>query len=377
MAAIGRGLSCVLSIALPLVGLTACGGGGGGDGGGGVGAPTIASADPGGSSGGGGSGGGGSGGGGSGGGGSGGGGSGGSGSGPTAGASSSSSSSGSQSNGNSSSTGASGGSGGSASSSSNSALFGATLAALRGKGLETSSPDPSNGAWRVDGGGNDASLTIASDGNSRGLTLPDGRTANLVGGATNSDGSRSFTGTTNGSQVTMVSWGGAKNLHYTDYGTWAVAPQGGGQANQYAVYAVGLPTAAGQMPTTGSASYSGGTAGYAFVSGAGYAFKGDASMNADFGHGTITGQMTNLQTTALAGGAGGSMNDIALAGSITGSAISGTATPGSPTGKSVNIGATSGTFGGSFNGPAAQEVSGTYKMSGGGDSVLGSFGAHQ
>ncbi|HSV29241.1 MAG TPA: transferrin-binding protein-like solute binding protein, partial [Candidatus Omnitrophota bacterium] len=245
-----------------------------------------------------------------------------------------------------------------------------TLTAARGRGLETGTLNP---ALAADAGGGDARVSL-TNGTATSLQLPNGQTAQLGPPTTNADSTRTSSGTTgDGSVVTVTSHRTRSNLSYSDYGTWAVAPTGGPAG--VAVYAVGSPTPLTAVPTTGSATYLGHAAGTASLGGSNYSFKGNTQLTANFAVGSINGQITGLQATGAGGAPAGSMNDIALAGSINGNGFAGTALPG-PAG-SLDIGHTSGSFGGGFAGPNAEEASGTFKMEGGGDAVIGSFGARR
>lgn len=256
------------------------------------------------------------------------------------------------------------------------AVPGTVMTAERGRGLETGTVDPADGLLILDDGGPHASLAVVSA-DARTLTLPDGRQVSLVAGSVNADNSRRFAGAlAGGGSVVLASYQSASNLSYSDYGSWAVSD--GASPVGLAVYAVGTATPVTQMPITGGASYQGGAAGGASIGGSGYTFTGHTALTADFGLGSISGRITGLQATTSGGHAAGRMNDIALSGAIAGNGFSGTADPGAADSTTaLDIGGTNGSFGGSFNGPAAQEVAGTFRLEGGGDTIAGSFGAHR
>ncbi len=256
-----------------------------------------------------------------------------------------------------------------------SALRGAgTLTALSGSGVETGTYTPGTGLT-TNSSSNNASLNVAADG-SRTLTLPSGGSAALTAtAAPNADGSQAYTGTVSGqsgSSVTLNSYSSASNLTYSDYGNWAVSTTSSPTVS-LGIYAVGLPTT--QMPTTGSASYTGGTTGVASLGGTAYNYTGNTSLTANFaqGGGTISGTLTNLQATPMGSGSTIGMNNIALGqGNIIGTNFVG------PASSSFNQGALNGNYGGSFYGPGAREAAGTYRLTGSnGDAVAGAFGAHQ
>lgn len=73
-------------------------------------------------------------------------------------------------------------------------------------------------------------------------------------------------------------------LTYTSMGSWSAADQGGGS------FAYGIPTATGQVPVAGAASYGGTIRGD--VSGSeDYGLWGTINLNFDFAAGTLTGEM--------------------------------------------------------------------------------------
>ena len=194
--------------------------------------------------------------------------------------------------------------------------------------------------------------------------------------------------TTTGTHPILIDkFGTSQGLQDTEYGMWlepgALTTTA---ATTAGVFAIGVPSTA--MPTSGSAVYTGGASGVAAntITGTTTAgvFSGTATMTANFsvGGGTITGAVTGIHfSTAGSGGAiAGTMNDINMSGgTIAGNTFSGpTIAAGGTAGTGLDItGANTGKFGGTFTGTGAQEVAGTFQLSGGGNSavVIGSFGA--
>ncbi|SEH34171.1 transferrin-binding protein-like solute binding protein [Magnetospirillum fulvum] len=151
----------------------------------------------------------------------------------------------------------------------------------------------------------------------------------------------------------------------------------------YTAIGTGIPTPSVQMPSSGSATYSGGTVGYVAIgtgtSAVAGSFAGSASLTANFSAGSISGTLSGL-TTSLSGV---TMGNISLSnGSISGTAFSGGTATGSITRSAVTTTST-GSFAGGFNGANAAEVAGTYAMNNSADSyhgsmpvsLVGSFGA--
>ncbi|WP_067733418.1 transferrin-binding protein-like solute binding protein, partial [Novosphingobium naphthalenivorans] len=179
-------------------------------------------------------------------------------------------------------------------------------------------------------------------------------------------------------------------LQYTSYGLWEIASDPDALSTYAGVFA-GAPQTAltSDMPTTGSATYSGNAVGYvvdpssASAYGTAGRFYGDATLTANFAGNSLSGSITNntvysvgdAQETLAIGG----MNDIALSATISGNTYSGTATAGSGTGNVFDIAGATGTLNGAFYGTAAAETGGTFSLEGGtnGVTVIGSFGAAQ
>ena len=186
-------------------------------------------------------------------------------------------------------------------------------------------------------------------------------------------------------------------LNYATFGAWDLSPNTAvGNATYVGVVAGGKPgvspTAAGSMPTTGTANYTGGAVGVAVQPGgytvpsgstatAGTAayLTGTLNLTATWSSNTLNGSITGINAYAT-GGSGaliGTVNDINLASTISGSSVSGTATAAGTAGTAFNIAGAAGPLQGAFYGPSANEVAGTFHVTGGTNNVtvIGSFGA--
>jgi len=224
--------------------------------------------------------------------------------------------------------------------------------------------------------------------------------------AVNSDGTLIGSPSATGS-IQVDKFGTSQALQDSEYGIWAENGTTAGlsttAATNAGVFAIGIPTTI--MPTTGTAEYVGGAAGFATNATTGGQFAGTAVLNASFsvGGGTISGFITGPGDTGYTlGGATpipystagsstvGTMNAINLgAGSIAGNTFSGSSATAIGTGltSAGNIAidnATTGSYAGQFNGINATippEVAGTFKLSSGSGAgatnVIGSFGAKQ
>ena len=183
-------------------------------------------------------------------------------------------------------------------------------------------------------------------------------------------------------------------LQYTNFGTWSLTPCAN-NSNCTPAYAgtfgggqQGVSQTA-SMPTTGSATYTGGATGFvlqpaAINSDNAGQFYGTSSLTANFGTGAITGAITGIQAYSPNGSGNtqtlfGTVNDINLAGTISGSTYTGTATASATAGTAFDISGATGTLKGAFYGPGAAETAGVFNVSGGPNSttLAGSFGAKQ
>lgn len=187
----------------------------------------------------------------------------------------------------------------------------------------------------------------------------------------------------NGSTAAITQYGASQNLSYTQYGVWTVKDSGG---NLTSVGAFGTGVNLASAPTTGTAQYNGSASGVVTTgttTKATSTFTGTTSLTANFGTGAITGAVISPSTSTpngIGGYQGGAMNSITMAGTISGTGFSGTATAASDvTSGSANISGATGTFGGGFYGTGAAEVAGTFKLTGGSNNaqVIGAFGAHK
>jgi len=198
--------------------------------------------------------------------------------------------------------------------------------------------------------------------------------------------------TTNGRLDLSVelSAGLTSSLSYVTLGDWA---PGDGQAapisqSYYTLYQFGYETPVGAMPTTGTATFAGGTQGTEFLPVAGQltsiAVFGGASISVDFASGKLTGALTqmNAQTTADffddAPHPSVPWNDVSLSASIaagtnrfTGSA----AAASNPQSTYSLSGSAKGSIVGAFYGPNAEELGAIWTLSDGNGSAIGGIGA--
>jgi len=154
--------------------------------------------------------------------------------------------------------------------------------------------------------------------------------------------------------------------NYQSYGVW-VTGQGTG-AGTVGAASVGSITPTTGIPATGTGSFTGNSIGM-YVNSSGSAFYTVANMtaNANFATQAVTFATTGTTTVNLATGVSASAPTLNLSSNMTytGGTLSGAITSGS---------GMSGSITGKFYGPTAQEIGGTYALSGGGSSMFGGFG---
>ena len=166
------------------------------------------------------------------------------------------------------------------------------------------------------------------------------------------------------------------NLSWTTYGSWS---EWSSQKNRFSPFVTGFATPVASVPTTGSATYNGAVQGAAWRPEAGAPFgvgfaslTGDATLQTNFGTGSITGSLTNMTAN------GDPWNSVSLAGAISGGQnyFSGTSGVGSaPVGAYSLNGSASGTFAGLFFGPNAQELGAVWTLFDGSNAAAGTIGA--
>lgn len=181
------------------------------------------------------------------------------------------------------------------------------------------------------------------------------------GGVIDSDGTTVFAendGAQTGVFYYAPSVGG---FEYQNFGTWTQ----GNASGRIATASVGLPTAASDLPGA-TATYSGFAIGYSARDGVLYYTEANAAVRTDFATATLT--TTDTVKVSLETDIASEARDHDLTGTlqVTGSGLSGTVTGGMG----------SGTASGSFYGPRAAEVGGTFEVSGDGV-YTGAFGARR
>lgn len=159
--------------------------------------------------------------------------------------------------------------------------------------------------------------------------------------------------------------------NYQDFGIWVTGAGTG--SGTYGAASFGAATAGGSVPTTGTATYTGVTGGrYGSVGGPAYFTSSNLTSNVDFAARTLSFTTSgSQQSTSLLAGSFSANTALDLTGSLTYSAGSNQFT-----GSVNNTGSTlTGTATGRFFGPAAQEIGGTFGLTGTAGNYGGGFGA--
>jgi C-lobe and N-lobe beta barrels of Tf-binding protein B len=177
----------------------------------------------------------------------------------------------------------------------------------------------------------------------------------------------------------LTSQAGSKGtLFYSAYGLTSNNVAGGG-TNISGVYA-GTATALTDLPKNVTATYTGIYTGLAFQPGAVYSQVGTANLTANFGSGSVSGQVSNLTqqngSTNVISNAG---YGISMNGTISGGNYNGTAGYTTTTGAAAGT-VSSSTLTGGFYGPQAAETAGALAIkgttpTGTATTVVGSYGA--
>jgi hypothetical protein len=162
-----------------------------------------------------------------------------------------------------------------------------------------------------------------------------------------------------------------ENLSYVTYGTWNSA-HGSSNNLTMGTFVFGVQTATSTIPTTGTANYTGITAGTLNQGNSLFSVAGDMSMAVNFASGAVTGAFSNMGREDLQLGTVSAWRDFTTSGTInsTTGLFSGTAV--------TNDSALTGTFNGAFFGPVSNgsppEIGGGWSLSGpGNESAVGAF----
>ena len=170
------------------------------------------------------------------------------------------------------------------------------------------------------------------------------------------------------------------NLNYTLLATWIIPAKDAIHVAELGMGVSGYQTPGSGVPTSGTATYlgNGGATGTVVTSAGSTSVKGDVTVNVNFGTGSFSGALTNMNVATAAGPA--PWNGVNLSGSLSGATLAGsTAATSPPSGGVLTFGtAATGTFNGALYGPSGQELGAVWSLhdtAGGGSSALGLIGA--
>ena len=162
----------------------------------------------------------------------------------------------------------------------------------------------------------------------------------------------------------------AVGFNYQTFGVWGsgLVP---GSTGKFGAISVGVKTATSAVPTTGSATFHG-YAGviYTDTAGTAYRYGANATFNTNFANRTIAFATSGDGATRIADNVA-----VSVTGSITGNltyAAGANTFNGTLSGLSM-----SGAAAGAFYGPSANELGGTFMISGAGGALVGGFGGKQ
>lgn len=188
-----------------------------------------------------------------------------------------------------------------------------------------------------------------------------------------------FTGQTSSSGIQAIAASNATGfartstssaLEYQSFGIWQTGRTTA--SGTIGAISAGAPTAGASIPTSGTATFSGGAIGLA-VDNAGTtsSVSANGTVNVNFGSRAITLSTTSSYKTNMITGAVAAAPDLNLSGSMTyapaSNAFNGTVT---------TAGGAYGSTSGRFYGPSAQEVGGTFATTGAGlQTYAGAYGA--
>jgi len=163
------------------------------------------------------------------------------------------------------------------------------------------------------------------------------------------------------------------SLTYTTLGFWEYDASTMATSGVGGAFAAGIATRANDVPTTGTATYTGGMIGRYADGTTSWAVTATAASTADFGAGTLSLTTSNSSRAPISGGAAVSDSNLNLSGAlffppgtnqISGSLTSTSGMTGSASAK--------------FFGPAAHELGGTFFVTNGSNQQMnGAFGLHR
>jgi hypothetical protein len=161
----------------------------------------------------------------------------------------------------------------------------------------------------------------------------------------------------------------APGLSYSAYGAWAYNAAPGDF--RMGTFAGGNETPNSRVPTSGSATYRGITIGAGATGTEAFAFRGDATIVADFGANAVSTTFSSMVTQNISTGATGSLP------TISGTGLIGSDPGGTFYETTLNANGYTGWSEGAFYGPNAEETAGAWIAEDATTRLIGSFGAER
>jgi hypothetical protein len=180
---------------------------------------------------------------------------------------------------------------------------------------------------------------------------------------------------TSGSNQALYGDPYALGFNYQTFGVWGTGLVTG-QSGKFGAISVGAKTNASAVPTTGSITYRG-YAGGIYTDGATYRYAADATFDVNFGSRSIAFSTRNQTLTSVLTGVTSATGMLQMSGVMTYGAGS-TKFSGNLTANGLTSLLTlSGTGSGTFYGPTANELGGTFFLRGPTTTLVGGFGGKQ
>ena len=161
-----------------------------------------------------------------------------------------------------------------------------------------------------------------------------------------------------------------QGLSYVTYGQWN-SPNGSSQNLNFGTVVFGIQTSAGDMPTTGTATYDGATLGTLIIGSTFYNVGGYIELDADFSTGNVTGSTLLMSKQNVQTGGVSAWRDLDFNATIAPASnrFSGSAA----SSDSSVTGVVAGGFFGPVSNGSPPEIGGGWRVSGSNESAVGGF----
>ena len=164
-------------------------------------------------------------------------------------------------------------------------------------------------------------------------------------------------------------------FNYQTFGVWGTGLVAG-STGKFGAISVGATTSTSAVPTTGSATYRGYAVGV-YTNGAIFRYAADATLNVNFANRTVGIATTNQTLTSVATNVTSATSMLQLSGTMSYTAGSTNFSGNFSANGQTSLVPLSGTGSGTFYGPAANEIGGTFFLRGSTTTLVGGFGGKQ